>query len=319
MGRATPAPEVGGTARGQVSEVQRARMLAAMTDACAERGAPNVTISYVVARAGVSRRTYYELFPDRESCLLAAFESALGHVYGRIAKALDASRGWREQMRAAVLELLLFLDDEPAAARLLVVESLAAGPEVLERRARAVERAVAFVDAGRSEATRGGGPPVLTAEGVVGAVCAVLHARLREDDSNPLLGIANELMAMIVLPYLGAAAARRELARGIPVQASGRARRETRDPLRELDMRVTYRTIRVLEAVAANPGSSSREVGAVAGVIDQGQISKLLARLDSLGLVTDTAVGATRGRAKEWKLTRRGAAVRDVIAGGLRA
>jgi hypothetical protein len=126
-------------------------------------------------------------------------------------------------------------------------------------------------------------------------------------------------MAMIVLPYLGAAAARRELARAIPVHASGRARRETRDPLRELDMRVTYRTIRVFEAVAANPGSSSREVGAVAGVIDQGQISKLLARLDSPGLVADTAVGATRGRAKEWKLTRRGAEVRDVIAGGLRA
>ena len=60
-------------------------------------------------------------------------------------------------------------------------------------------------------------------------------------------------------------------------------------------MRLTYRTLRVLGAVAERPGASNREVGAAAGMTDQGQISKLLARLEGLGLIANVGAGHVKG------------------------
>jgi DNA-binding IclR family transcriptional regulator len=79
-------------------------------------------------------------------------------------------------------------------------------------------------------------------------------------------------------------------------------------------MRVTYRTARVLAAIGERPGASNREVADQAGIVDQGQISRLLSRLESRGLVVNQGaggglgggVGATRGTANAWVLTPRG-------------
>jgi DNA-binding MarR family transcriptional regulator len=68
-------------------------------------------------------------------------------------------------------------------------------------------------------------------------------------------------------------------------------------------MRLTYRTARVLEALATCPGVSNRVVGERSGIIDQGQISRLLARLERLGLTENGGEGHTRGEANAWTLT----------------
>jgi DNA-binding IclR family transcriptional regulator len=78
-------------------------------------------------------------------------------------------------------------------------------------------------------------------------------------------------------------------------------------------MRLTYRTARVLEAIATWPGVSNRGVGEHAGVSDQGQISRLLARLERLGLAENSGEGHTRGEANEWRLTSRGLQVTQTI------
>ena len=78
-------------------------------------------------------------------------------------------------------------------------------------------------------------------------------------------------------------------------------------------MRLTYRTVRVLVAIAAlggrGSGPSNREVSEAAGVADQGQISKLLARLEHLGLIANGGEGHARGEPNAWRLTTKG---RDV-------
>jgi DNA-binding MarR family transcriptional regulator len=68
-------------------------------------------------------------------------------------------------------------------------------------------------------------------------------------------------------------------------------------------MRLTYRTARVLECVADTPGISNRAVAEHAGVSDQGQISKILARLERLDLLTNTGEGHAKGEANAWQLT----------------
>ena len=82
-------------------------------------------------------------------------------------------------------------------------------------------------------------------------------------------------------------------------------------PLAKLGMRVTYRTMRVLAAIEAQPGSSHRQVGRAAGIDDQGQVSKLLARLKRLELIENLGEDRGKGAANAWQLTAKG---RDIQA-----
>jgi AcrR family transcriptional regulator len=321
----------------RVSEVQRTRILAAMARVVAEESAGSVTVARIVARAGVSRRTFYDLFSDCEDCFLAVFEDAVTRA-STIANeaAAGAPPAWRKQIRAGLGALLIHLDEYPAVGSLLVVDALGAGPRVLERRTHVLATLATIVDQGRAEAKRGRGksssssPPPLTAEGTVGAVLGVIHARMLEPDHRrrrPLVELLNPLMGMIVLPYLGQAAAAGELARPTPTRprrsrpgsagastASHGAR--TSDPLEGLNMRLTYRTLMVLSAIATNPGTSNRHVAEHAGIHDQGQISKLLGRLTKLGLIHNTGQGQPNGEPNAWTLTHKGTEIQQALATG---
>lgn len=295
-------------------ELQRARVERALAEEMAARGDPHAaTVADVVARAGVSRRTFYELYADREACFLAALESGLRLAADEMYTAYARQARWQDGIRAALAELLGLLDREPALGRLCVVYALGGGARVLQRRMEAIEVLCEFVDRGRLEGYGRSEPPEVAAEGVVGAVLAVVHTRLvvaPAEQSQPLTELLGPLMNLILLPYMGAAKAGRELTRPAPrttaVQA-GRGEALGRDGA---GMRVTYRTARVLRAIGERPGASNREVADQAGIVDQGQISRLLSRLESLGLVANKGVGlggsATRGTANAWVLTARG-------------
>ena len=304
-----------GGGREQVAEIQRARLLSAMTQVVSERGAANVTVARVVARSGVSRRTFYELFEDREECFLAAFDDGIARASRYVLDGYDPSARWAERIRNALTGLLSFLDVERGIGRLLIVGSLGAGACAFERRERVLAQMITAVEEGRAEIKTGNELPPLTAEGIVGGVLSVLHARLLQDDPGRLVALTGPLMAMVVLPYLGPAAARRELDRPLP-----KHRRRAPDAsngaghLTDLPMRVTYRTLRVLSAVASRPGASNRQAGDSAGITDQGQISKLLHRLEKLGLLLNAGAGQARGTPNAWMLTARGREVHGAIS-----
>ena len=126
-----------GLTREAVAASQRGRILDAMAQAVADKGYPATTVADVVERAGVSRRTFYEQFGDKEACFLATYDAALAVVLGRIHTAVEAapSNGWRTRARAGVEAFLALLASEGAFARALQVEILTAGPAALERRA----------------------------------------------------------------------------------------------------------------------------------------------------------------------------------------
>jgi DNA-binding IclR family transcriptional regulator len=70
-----------------------------------------------------------------------------------------------------------------------------------------------------------------------------------------------------------------------------------------------------LKAVAEHPGASNRVLAEVAEIGDQGQVSKLLARLQRVGLIENTGLGAAaRGEPNAWRLTARGRSVHEMIA-----
>lgn len=320
-----------------LSGVQRARMLSAAVRVVSERGYAGMTVARVAGGARVSRCTFYEVFADREDCFLAVFEDALARVSARMCGAYGDARGeWCERVRAGLQELLMFCEEEPWLASVLVVDALGAGPRVLECRAQALARLGRVLHQG-GLAARGsadGKLPVLTGEGVVGAVFGVIHSRVsqpREGSGGGLvLDLLGPLMGIIVLPYLGATAAGCEQRKGEALsrdrQQGSRtgAKSSTRpveppvgmgDPLEGLEMRLTYRTSRVLEAVAEHPGASNRAVGDRAGTHDQGQISKLLARLEGLGLIENASSEGRRhtGEPNAWRLTARGQEIERAV------
>jgi AcrR family transcriptional regulator len=294
--------------RERVLEVQRRRLLAATADIVAERGLPRVTVAHIVARSNISRRTFYDLFPDREACFLATLDDAIDQVSSMVLAPWARERSWREKVRAGLTAILEILDDKPGIRSLLIVDALGAGPDALDRRANVLAQIIAAIDTGRTETKHGNELPPLTAEGTVGASLSIIHARVLTRDPAPLIGLLNPLMSMIVLPYLGAAAARRELARPVPPTRSREVHTPRRDLLHGLDMRLTYRTVRVLPAFAAQPRASNREIATGAGISDQGQISKLLHRLSTLGLIHNTTPD-TKGHPNAWALTGHGAQI----------
>jgi AcrR family transcriptional regulator len=298
------------TRRGHVAEIQRARMLGAALEAIDRHGYAGFTVAHVIQRAKVSRKTFYEVFVDREDCFASLFEQGIAQAQARVSQAHAGPSIWRERIRAGIAEMLAVIDEEPALARLCIVEALAAGPRIHERRLQVLDGLRAAVERGRFERDGRRDPADVTAEGVVGAVFAVVHARLLERSDQPYLGLLGQLMSIVVLPYLGRTAAVRELSRPLPRRRPPGRRREPspgEDPLDGIDMRLTYRTVRVLKAIAERPGASNREVAEGAGISDQGQISKLLARLQRLQLIENGGgEEQPRGAPNRWRLSSRG-------------
>jgi AcrR family transcriptional regulator len=124
--------------RDDVTQSQRQRLLLAMLGAVYERGYQPTTVADVVAKAAVSRSSFYSHFADKEACFAAAYGFAMDYVFARTQSAADAVLGssWRERARVDLTGYLNVLASEPALAVTLHLEVLAAGPVAMERRAQ---------------------------------------------------------------------------------------------------------------------------------------------------------------------------------------
>jgi AcrR family transcriptional regulator len=308
-----------GGASGHVADIQRARLVAGAVRTLDELGYTRTTVTDITRSARVSRRTFYQLFDGRDDCLVAVLDSTVERVRVQIAQTDLTGAPWRERVRGGLYAILAFLDREPELARVCVVQCARAGQQVLECRERIARELASVIDEGRGESARAADCPPLTAEGLVGAVASIVHGRLSRNEQEPLSTLAGELMSMIVLPYQGTAVARRERTRTQPatspraVGGDEMAATAHGDPLDGIPMRLTYRTVCVLEAIAEHPGVSNRTVRRRAGIPDEGQCSKLLSRLERLGLLHNTGQGHTRGESNAWRLTPRGLQLAQTI------
>jgi AcrR family transcriptional regulator len=294
----------------RVAEFQRSRLLKAAVAVLAECGYGSMTATAVINRAGVSRKTFYDLFADSDDCVLAVIDDGLAQLAAVVSPAYEREGSWPECLRAALLELLAFVQREPEIGTLMVSYLIGFGPPAAEPRAGVLALLHGVVAAGRAQAQPRHELSPLAAEIVVGGALAVIHARLRAQPQR-LNELVNELMWMIVLPYLGSATAGRQLRRALPARLEPPSRAS--DPLRSLNMRLTHRTAKVLEAIAEEPGASNVAVSACAGISDQGQMSKLLARLDRLGLIESTGPKQPSGVANAWHLTASGTELESTI------
>jgi AcrR family transcriptional regulator len=266
-----------------------------------ERGVHDATVQQVITAAGVSRRTFYDLFADRDECMLVAFEQTATLAGERAQSAWAAHDSWIARVRAGLWALLEFLEEDRDLAKLCIINALQASAAALARRREICDQLARRLDEGRAFARLQ--PPPLAGEGAVGGALAIIHARLLEQTTPPLTELFPDLMSFIVLPYLGARAALAELSRPLPQRSAPGDPSTMADALEDAPIRLTYRTMRVLAALAAEPGLRNSQVSDRAGIIDEGQASKLLGRLAGVGLIENTGAPGRRNAAKAWRLT----------------
>ena len=283
-------------------------MLAAVVDAVDDVGYERLSVAEIIARAGVSRKTFYDAYADREDCFLAALDRTFGQADVLMAQTCPEEASWRDRVRIGLARLLAAMDENPALASLWLIEAPRSGERVLRRRAEVLAGLARMIDVGRNEVVGGCQAPAMTADALVGGVLSVLHSRVLRSSGESFSSLLGPLMYMIVLPYLGPASADAELDDATPGHAPTAKRRlkSNRGALDRLDFRLTYRTVRVLATISDAPGASNREVAERSGIRDAGQISKLLSRVANLRLIENRGPGHASGTANAWYLTKRG-------------
>jgi AcrR family transcriptional regulator len=192
--------------REQVAEHQRERLFAAMAECVEERGYVASTISELVARAGVSRRSFYEQFANKDECLLATYDTVLARLGRRLGNAQGSAGEWTEQLEAFIRALFDAAGDRPDVARLVCVEMGAAGPVGVRRWADGAERLQRYIVAGFARAPGPGTVPDPVARAIVGALRRILYTRVRRARSSKslradLAGLVPDLVAWIASYY----------------------------------------------------------------------------------------------------------------------
>lgn len=199
------APGPQGVPRDEVERVQRERLTAAMAHVVATAGFEETTVERVLVQAGVSRRTFYELFDDREDCFLAAYDEAMGRVLRVVTDAYLDGDVPERRIEAALEAFLEFLASEPELARMCVVEVFAAGTRARERRAAVMERLAQLVQHALSELRGDDKLDRLSAQALVGAVHELVYLPVDRRDSAALRGMAGEIVATQVAPLVAVA------------------------------------------------------------------------------------------------------------------
>jgi hypothetical protein len=255
----------------------------------------------VAVRAGVSDAVFSEVFPSAEECYRATYEEGLARLARAVELAVPRERSWFERVRAGVVALLGFLDDEPGWGRLLVLDASVDGAVAPHCQQRLQGFLTCLLDDPAAGAfAKSLSRPGLTAELVAGGVFCVIRARARDGDGEPFVELAPSLISFIAVQY-----GRPDL-EDEPGQPNTRARAQAISRAAGLPIRATHRTTIVLRAIAQAPYSNNREVAQAARLADEGQTSKLLARLERQGVIENVGIGAARGEPNAWVLTTEG-------------
>jgi AcrR family transcriptional regulator len=194
-----------------VAESQRERLLVAMADATAAKGYANVAVADVIERAGVSRRSFYEQFSNKEECFLAAYDAGVDGMLEEISEAEAAvaasAGGLLAGARAGTEVYLQLLADNPAFARTFLIEVLGAGPAALARRDAVHERfARRMAEAHAAMAAAVGGlpePAPYIFRAAVGAIHELVTQRLLEQGAAALPALLDPILE-VELRLLGA-------------------------------------------------------------------------------------------------------------------
>jgi AcrR family transcriptional regulator/DNA-binding MarR family transcriptional regulator len=253
-----------------------------------------VGVHHICQRAGISRRTFYALYADRDACSLDAIGEAQSRLVAHVAAAVaQAGPEWEDRVVAATRTLVAALCADPILGHLCVVAPLAAGQDALALRRAAMDEIARLL---------GPPPPTdvpadLVLAAALGGVWELLRHHLSDDIAEHQVTTAaiNTLLA----PFVGR---RRAATRA---QAPGDAGTFVTRWTPEADsngLLVTELTRLTLVYLDAHPGACNIDIARAVDVRHESQMSRHLARLQRAGIVQRRK----EGRSNAWQLTARG-------------
>jgi AcrR family transcriptional regulator len=289
----------GGFAEG--APTQRDRLVAAMGELVAEAGPAAIGVYHVCQRAGVSRRTFYELYVDREACLLDMFGVAQDRLVGCVAEAVVAvGAEWEDRAVAAARALVGTLCADRVLGYLCVVAPSGAGRDALVLQRATID------EIGR---LLGEPPPIAVPTDVVlaaalGGVLEMLGRRLFDADPEAAQGdLAGAAIYTLLAPFIGR---RRAVTRaGVLSDTTVFVARWTPSDAgadHQAGLLITELTRLTLEYLREHPGATNIAVARAVDVRHESQMSRHLARLQREGVVQRRK----EGRTNAWRLTPRG-------------
>jgi AcrR family transcriptional regulator len=208
-----------GLLRETIVRSQCERLLEAMIAAVNDNGYQATSIVEVAARAGVSRKTLYELFGDKESCFLAAHDWLIDRLLAYVRPAWERPGTWTDQIRRALAALLTAIAYRPDGARLAMIETLAAGPRAHQRHRAAIRALAPYVDQGRQHTPHGAKLPPSVSRVVVGGAAALIYDQVAAGHATELRHLHPELLYFVLLPYVGHERALQEMRKARARQA----------------------------------------------------------------------------------------------------
>ncbi|HWM10672.1 MAG TPA: TetR/AcrR family transcriptional regulator [Solirubrobacteraceae bacterium] len=189
-----------GIPRAVVHEVQRGRLLDALAEVIAEEGYLDTTVHKILKRAGISRRTFYEIFTDKEDCFLAAYQEAADHVLVLAQRACRLGGTPEIRIENSLRAMLEFAEREPQLARMCIVEVMAAGEKARQRRAKTMERLTELVAAALEERCETRAEALLRARLLTGGVHEMVYDALARDELEGISELAEEVVASHIAP-----------------------------------------------------------------------------------------------------------------------
>jgi AcrR family transcriptional regulator len=199
-----------GLSRAYVARNQRERILSAVADVTSAASYAEMSVEDIVVTAGVSRRTFYDHFNNKDEAFLAAYDAAAHDLVGVVRSAYSSQQGFPRRVGAGLAAALHLLADDPALARMCIVEVLAAGQRAIERRNRAMTAFARMLDRNARAYGAWLHPPPLTAATILGGIYEVVYLRIVRGEVRQLPALHPDLLYLMLVPYLGADAAAHE-------------------------------------------------------------------------------------------------------------
>jgi AcrR family transcriptional regulator len=201
--------------RAYVVRSDRERLLEAMVRVAAARGYEATTVTDVVEVAGVSRATFYELFEDKESCFLEAYDAVIDVLVAHVSTAFESASDepWPKRVAVGLRALVELLSAEADIARMAIVEVTTAGNDARARYRAALGRFTPLLEEGRAYSDQGDELPADTASFAVGGATSMIFDEIRAGRGAALERILPDLVFVVLMPYLGPEVAEEEMNR----------------------------------------------------------------------------------------------------------
>ena len=181
---------------------KRRRIMDAIAELTAEQGYDATKIGDIVRRAGVARKTLYDNFEGKEEVFLMAFDTAVDEALQRIeADCSEVDGGWEEQVQAGLASFLRYVAENPALARMCMIEALSATQTATERYEAAMQR---FVDLTKRAVPQDDGLPETIEETLVGGVAWIIYQQIRREQAEQAEDLLPELTEFMLAPYKSA-------------------------------------------------------------------------------------------------------------------